>query len=268
MRIVTDFSVTSRPLRVGAGTGFVPDSIFSADDVGAWFDPSDTSTLFADTEGTLPAQTGHPVALMLDKSGNGNHAAQPTFASRPMLRQDAQGRFCLEFNGINQRMRTPQINAIGTNKLQAFLGACKLTNSVGYPLNVNDTDDPGWSLRLPRVSTGSGIDRFAMRLNDVLSAEHNGNPAPFSGVYTGLGDGDGSPKAVLRINGVQRATAGGSTSGNFGNDRLFIGSRSTSATHFEGYIYGVLVRYGPPLPMDTIAKVERYIAKRTGVALP
>lgn len=60
--------------------------LFAANEQGAWFDPSDFSTLFQDAAGTTPANTpGHPVGLILDKSGRGNHATQPTAARRPIL---------------------------------------------------------------------------------------------------------------------------------------------------------------------------------------
>jgi hypothetical protein len=49
--------------------GFSPASLFAAGEVGAWYDPSDLTTLFQDTAGTTPITTpGERVALMLDKS--------------------------------------------------------------------------------------------------------------------------------------------------------------------------------------------------------
>ena len=42
---------------------------------GAWYDPSDFTTLFQDAAGTTPVTAvEQPVGKMLDKSGNGNHA--------------------------------------------------------------------------------------------------------------------------------------------------------------------------------------------------
>ena len=53
---------------------------------GAWFDPSDLSTLYQDAAGTIPVTAvGQPVGKILDKSGNGNHATQSVTASRPVL---------------------------------------------------------------------------------------------------------------------------------------------------------------------------------------
>ena len=55
-------------------------------DNGAWFDPSDLSTLFQDAAGTIPVTAvEQPVGKMLDKSGNGYHATQSITASRPTL---------------------------------------------------------------------------------------------------------------------------------------------------------------------------------------
>jgi hypothetical protein len=52
---------------------------------GAWYDPSDSSTVWQDAAGTTPAGVGDPVGRIDDKSGNGNHATQTTSAARPVL---------------------------------------------------------------------------------------------------------------------------------------------------------------------------------------
>ena len=55
-------------------------------DNGAWFDPSDMSTMYQDAAGTIPVTAvEQPVGKILDKSGNGNHATQSITASRPTL---------------------------------------------------------------------------------------------------------------------------------------------------------------------------------------
>jgi hypothetical protein len=60
-------SLTTRAV-LGAG-GFSPRSLFAAGEVGAWYDPSDLTTLYQDTAGTTPVtEAGQRVALMLDKS--------------------------------------------------------------------------------------------------------------------------------------------------------------------------------------------------------
>lgn len=66
--------------------GFNPRTLFAASEPGAWYDPSDMSTLFQDSAGTVPVTAvEQPVGRILDKSGRGNHASQATTTNRPVL---------------------------------------------------------------------------------------------------------------------------------------------------------------------------------------
>ena len=66
--------------------GFSPLSWFAAGEQGAWYDPSDLTTLFQNSAGTTPVTAvEQPVGLMLDKSGRNNHAFQATAGNRPVL---------------------------------------------------------------------------------------------------------------------------------------------------------------------------------------
>ena len=57
--------------------------------------------LFQDAVGTVPVTSdGDPVGLMLDLSGNGNHATQATSAARPIYRTDGELHW-LEFDGVD-----------------------------------------------------------------------------------------------------------------------------------------------------------------------
>ena len=57
------------PLASGGGSPFSPLSLFSGGAPGAWYDPSDYTTLFQDSAGTTPVTAvEQPVGLMLDKS--------------------------------------------------------------------------------------------------------------------------------------------------------------------------------------------------------
>ncbi len=69
---------------VRAATAFSPAVLFAAGEQGAWYDPTDLSTLFQDSAGTTPVTAvEQPVGRWLDKSGRGNHATQSTSLSRP-----------------------------------------------------------------------------------------------------------------------------------------------------------------------------------------
>ena len=55
---------------IAKAVGFTPRSLFASGAQGAWYDPSDYTTLFEDSAGTIPITTPleKPVGLMLDKS--------------------------------------------------------------------------------------------------------------------------------------------------------------------------------------------------------
>ena len=55
--------------RLSGVLGFNPASLFANGEEGAWYDPSDLTTLYQDSKGLTPVTgTGQPVGLMLDKS--------------------------------------------------------------------------------------------------------------------------------------------------------------------------------------------------------
>ena len=124
MRILAGHRLPAKGLilpghRLGGRT-FTPAALFAASEPGVWLDPSDPATLFSDTAGTTQAGIGDPVALVLDKSGNGNHATQPTLASRPILgRVPATGRRNLletstDLSASNLTVTNPSLGVVRT----------------------------------------------------------------------------------------------------------------------------------------------------------
>ncbi len=89
---------------------FDPTMLFAGGKQGAWYDPSDKSTLFQDVAGTIPVtKDGDPVGLMKDKSGNGNHARQSVSTARPIYKTDGILHW-LNFDGVDD-----QIGFLGAN---------------------------------------------------------------------------------------------------------------------------------------------------------
>ena len=92
---------------------FSPVVMFASGQRGGWYDPSDLSTLFQDSAGTIPVTTtGQSVGKMLDKSGNGNHVTQSTSGKRPVLQNDGTNNY-LQFTATNsQFLATSSVNAL------------------------------------------------------------------------------------------------------------------------------------------------------------
>jgi len=96
---------TDNELSWGAG-GFSPASLFTGGIEGSWYDPSDFSTMFQDSAGTIPVTgVGQLVGKMLDKSGNGHHLEQSVSASRPML--SISGGYYLHMDGVDDYLFEP-----------------------------------------------------------------------------------------------------------------------------------------------------------------
>ena len=108
---------------------WTPLQLFLAGVLGVWLDPSDLSTLFQDAAGTIPVTSdGDPVGLMLDKSGNGNHALQQVSGSRLIYRTDGTLHW-LEYNGVNSFLSFPNHPFTFTGGVTLFSGFSK-TGSV------------------------------------------------------------------------------------------------------------------------------------------
>lgn len=90
------------PRRGAIVVPWTPKLLFEDGRPGYWGDPSDLSTLFQDTAGTIPVTAaGQSVARMNDKSGRGNHAMQADAARRPTLQQDVAGKYYLSYDGVD-----------------------------------------------------------------------------------------------------------------------------------------------------------------------
>jgi len=111
---------------------FSPLSLFANNEQGAWYDPSDLTTLYQDSAGTTPvAADGDPVGLMLDKSGKGNHASQSVAASRPIYRTDGALHW-LEGDGVDDFLDTSGL--VPYDGTQWFIStAMAVTGGGQYP---------------------------------------------------------------------------------------------------------------------------------------
>lgn len=116
-----------------------PSSLFSASEPGAWYDPSDTSTLFQDSAGTVPVTAvEQPVGRMLDKSGRGNHAIQATTTKRPVSSRRVN---------LLTNTETPNSSSVGV----------VITASGGFSSLKEDTGSSRHGL-LPSVSVVTGVE--------------------------------------------------------------------------------------------------------------
>ena len=135
---------------------------------GLIYNIQDLSTLFQDAAGTTPVTAvGQPVGLVLDKSGNGNHATQPITASRPTLVQ-INGLYALSFDGIDDYLNIPYMGlyAGGACSIVAALDSVNQTTNAALISERNLTVATQQYIPSRRVEN-DGID--ALVINDAAT---------------------------------------------------------------------------------------------------
>lgn len=264
--------------RVIAGRGgFSPKSLFAAGEQGVWYDPSDFSTMFQDAAGTTPVTAvEQPVGKILDKSGRGNHATQSAnTAYRPILKQDASGKYYLLFDGSNDYLVTPAINFTSTDKMSVFVGLRKPSDTTGRVVielsNAFYLNSGTFVIAAPGSDLSNSYS-IAVRGTIIGDAKIRPFTAPITNVVTQLyniGGASIADELKARVDGVEKTledAAGYCGTGNFGNYPLYIGARGGTSLYFNGHLYSLVVR-GAQTSNNLITAAERYVACKTGVTI-
>lgn len=249
-----------------------PSGLFQNSEVGAWYDPSDLTTLFQDSAGTTPVTTtGQPVARMNDKSGNGIHAVQSGASSLcPTYQVDSGGRPYLSFDGVDDFLVTSTITP-NADKVQVFAGLRKLADTpVGMAVELSSSvlvNNGAFNLAFPGV-TATASARSASRgtINSQATYTDASIAAPSTRILTSLGDISGDT-TTLRVNGTQVAqnTADQGT-GNYLAYPMYLGRRGGATAPFVGNYYGLIVRFSTTnLDAAVISQIERWLGQKTGV---
>lgn len=152
-----------RTARKTAAPPWTPAELFASSEEGFWLDPSDLSTLWQDTAGTTPAAVGDPVGRVDDKSGNGHNAIQGTSGKRPILRQDGDGAYYLEFDGTDDTLSITVATAQPWTSIYGF-------QLIGG-LTITDGNTSGERLAL--YMTGSVYTLFDGAAIDTKIAYHS-----------------------------------------------------------------------------------------------
>lgn len=247
-----------------------PLSLFASSEQGAWYDPSDLSTMYEDSAGTTPAVVNQPVGRILDKSGNGNHATQATTSLKPVLRESG-GLYYLQFDGIDDFLSTGSIDFTATDKMTVFEGVRKLSDATQniVSISASPTTEAG---TFSQEITGSNYSSY-VRGSSAARKDVTGISAPDTSVLAvvySLSAASATDAVLVRRNAVDNpAAAAGSApgGGTFGNHAAYIGRRAGSSIPFNGHVYSLIVR-GAASDAGQIANAETHVATKTGVTLP
>jgi hypothetical protein len=249
-----DPAVVDRHRRVARlGGGFNPVvTLFSAGEKGGLWDPSYLEGLFQNSDGTTTVAVGDPVGYVFDRSGNDNHAIQTTSGKRSILRQDAGGKYYLEFDGTDDCLQVASCTlptwlrlwiAFDTDGAQWFL-------EHGADANSNDgfyfwgSDNNTWRIfRGGSFEEDDGISAWAGTAAAVRELAYNS-----------------SVKSYFKSGTVQAPALVGSTVADSDVTAAFnMCSRNQASTFSQGKLYGLLIRGGVTAAGD-VTKTRTWIA--------
>lgn len=248
----------------GRGRRFTPASLFATGEQGAWYDPSDLSSMFQDDLGTTAAAVDSPVGRINDKSGRGNHATQATAAARPILRQDAGGSRYLEFDGVDDRL----VAAAAVANAEAWCAiAVHWTGGSGFlrmlSLAATGATDHGTLTGVAFQSRANSGDLFDIEANAVRSARFTATVSTNLVIQSTV---SGTNRRV-RIDVAVPITATGQADMAINSTRLSLGAGLTATGEdffMAGRIHGAIIRAGQPADD---AKTITYLAGKQGRAL-
>ena len=259
--------------RQGGAPVWSPANLFASSEQGAWYDPSDLSTLFQDSAGTTPVTaTGQPVGKMLDKSGNGNHAIQTTSSKRPLY-QEAGGLSYLLFDGVDDTMvTTASVDFTGTDKISLSSGCIKTSSTAGMILelspNAGSISYSGTFYSVVGNDIVDGVNELgrgsAVTTGLQIAVKSVSNGTTIVKYVTHDISGDIS---TVRINAVAGTNATADKgAGNFGNYKLHIGSRNQTSLYYDSKLYSLVIR-GSLSSDSERDSLEQWVASKTGVTL-
>jgi hypothetical protein len=251
----------------------------------AWYDASDSSSLFSDDAATAGVSADGQVAVWRDKSANAHHLTQSTGANRPLYRTSGiGGRPALDFNGSSSSIATRD----GSNNLtfpidlaasKAFSFVCVSIASSGntlLPFSFKRTNVGDFQSGLVVYTTtasnevehilGNGASSFRTEKYTATVTNAHILSASFSTTGSFLARFN-SVTQTTTVSGQALTTWLGSGSG---NHNLCVGARGFSANNNLGQFMNgkiaELAMYTRALSLPELQQLERYVSGKYGIA--
>lgn len=245
--------------------------LFDNGEQGARYAPYDLSSMFQDAAGTIPVTAdGDPVGLMLDKSGNGNHASQSTAPARPLYKTDGTLHW-IEFDGVDDFMVTASF-AWGSDEAFMSVGLTRRStiSRIVYELSSGVGSNPGsFYLASGEIDAQqyTSLSRGSAGSNITIRSSVVSDTPPSTNIVSALHD-ISDDMSVVRADGVDGATATGDKgAGNFGTYPLYLCARNGGGVFLNGDLFGGVLRNVNP-NVHELSAVETYLAVKSGITLP
>lgn len=246
------------------GREYDPLVLFKDGKQGAWFDPSDLSTLFQDAAGTIPvAASGDPIGLVLDKSGNGNHIKQTQSASRLTYHTDGLLHW-FTFDGVDDYLEIDTGSFFDNQSSGFMVSALKTTGYYDQvPISVSNEELSSTVFTHILNTTTSGMgwvvgQYYEQRMPiDCTVPNVHSHQLNWETGYVQIRQNSAE---------VFNATVSPPSTPLTKRKCLVLGSQVNGTFKFKGNIYAVVLGDGS-LDSNTLTKLESYLAAKSGVTL-
>lgn len=227
-------------------------ALYGNGEQGAFFVPKPQvlgqQVLFQDAAGTTPVTApGDPVGLMLDLSGNDNHAAQEVSGARPVYRTDGT-RHWLEFDGVDDQLESTYANT--TVDILVIAAARALSSSAAVIYGSSDSQPRNYVASEPDPYIGVG----SLRSDSTVTV---GLGNDFVVGFVNNDDGlEGWVNGQVLVSQQKNSPRTG---------RTYKVGNSGGSFYFSGRVYGAIAKDTARTADYRIA--ERYLANLAGVTL-
>lgn len=255
----------------GGGGGrpatFAPGQQFPASDVGAYWDFSNTSTMFQDVAGATPAVAGSSVALVRDLSGNGHDLVQAAAAARPKLLDDGSGsRLGLSFDGVGQFLSIASFDLSAASAISTTFGVLTDTpagKGILFEHSASVEANPGTFAFGTNTTDGSTVGgRFLAAGTQLVRSTPFTIPVPYRRVFSGVAKT--STDFIFRVNGsVVQSIVPALGTGPWGSYPFYVGCRGGASDFYKGFLFSLYVRAVLATPAE-LDSTELWVNDRTG----
>ncbi len=245
---------------------FSPRQLFANGEQGGLWVPG-LDTCYTDDGITPCTAAGDLVYRMDDLSGNGNHAVQVTADSRPLLQQDGNGHWYLDFDGSDDFLALPDIPFTTDIGLEIYAGLDTTDLPSDYRILIQRNSSAPANTPGIYMGTGSGGYNYTPSIYDNGTRALN---VPIQGPYAGtwrvsLLSGN-TRRAITRVNRAQvsedyaRVTA---------SNEVVKSINASTWLHMSIYdLYGLVIRCAPLVSDSVRDQTEDFMANLVGVTLP
>lgn len=251
-------------LRPPAGpSAFDPRLLFGAGEAGGWYDPGDAASTFADSGRRVPAAIDGEVGGLADRSGRGHHLAQEAAGARPILRRDAAGRRCLDFDGVDDCLTSSAAGLCLTGPV-TIAAAIRRADGERYDIWTSAQTEAGRTNAYELRTDPSGVLEFVAAHGGGFEADRADGPSVLPVAATRVVTAMRTSGTIdFTVGGVASSAAHGLVPTADAASEFRLGGRKGAPLFARGRIYGAIV-VGRMLTGAELAAIRGWLTARAG----